>query len=424
MALALLFITPGNMLNGLMHVKIVSGMSGKKNEDLERAGKIVVEALGNSKTVASLVIEDHFQQLFVSSFLEQHKRALVASFIAGIMYAISQASVAFIYGFAFYYGAKLIEDYEAEFKDIMMVTTALMFTAMSIGQMIAYAPDFGKAKEAGRRLLAVIETVPSSNTTLDIGYKPAAGTFKSDLRLQDVHFTYRNRPNVKVLQGLTTSIEAGKTVALVGHSGCGKSTVISLLERFYSCDSGSMFLDIYNLEDLNVQWLRTQMALVSQEPTLFNCSIAENIAYGDNSRIIGVDEIIRAARNANIHNFIEALPEGYQTNVGSRGTQLSGGQKQRIAIARALIRNPKILLLDEATSALDTESERLVQQAIDKARLNRTCIVIAHRLSTIVNSDKIVVIDKGVVVEQGTHKELMAKKGAYYKLHVIQNRKR
>lgn len=170
------------------------------------------------------------------------------------------------------------------------------------------------------------------------------------------------------------------------------------------------------MKTLNIQWLRSQIGIVSQEPILFDRSIAENIAYGDNSRVVSMEEIIDAARGANIHNFISSLPDGYETNVGSKGTQLSGGQKQRVAIARALVRNPKVLLLDEATSALDTESEKIVQEALDKARQGRTCVVIAHRLSTIQNADQICVVSHGKVTETGTHSELMAKQGFYYKL--------
>jgi ABC-type multidrug transport system fused ATPase/permease subunit len=199
-------------------------------------------------------------------------------------------------------------------------------------------------------------------------------------------------------------------------------------------------LDGRNINSLSVQWLRSQMALVSQEPILFSYSIRDNIAYGDNSRFVDMDEIVNAASKANIHHFITDLPNGYDTNVGNKGTQLSGGQKQRIAIARALIRNPQILLLDEATSALDTASEKVnsklikndlkfykfilqsVQSALDEASKGRTCIVIAHRLTTIQNADRIVVMQKGVSVEEGVHQQLLQRKGVYYKLYNFQTK--
>ena len=238
--------------------------------------------------------------------------------------------------------------------------------------------------------------------------------------MEDVQFRYPTRKGVNVLQGISLAAEPGKTIALVGHSGCGKSTCIQLMERFYDPEEGSILVDNEDIRPFNVDSIRSHFAIVSQEPSLFNMTLAENIAYGDNRRTVPMEEIIEAAKKANIHTFIQALPLGYQTDVGQRGTQLSGGQKQRVAIARALVRNPKILLLDEATSALDTESEQVVQMALDKAREGRTCITIAHRLSTIRNADKILVLNHGKVAEDGTHDELLALKGLYYELCVIQ----
>merc|ERR1711973_10091 len=203
---------------------------------------------------------------------------------------------------------------------------------------------------------------------------------------------------------------AGEKIALVGQS------VIQLIQRFYDVSKGSLTLENQDIKNLNLPHVRSQLGIVSQEPTLFNCSIADNIKYGDNSREVSMDEVVEVARKANIHNFVTTLPQGYDTNVGAKGTQLSGGQKQRIAIARALVRDPKILLLDEATSALDMESERVVQEALESAQEGRTSITIAHRLSTIVTSDKIFVIDKGQVAECGSHEELLEKKGIYHKL--------
>ncbi|CAF3312819.1 unnamed protein product [Rotaria sp. Silwood2] len=203
----------------------------------------------------------------------------------------------------------------------------------------------------------------------------------------------------------------------LGTSGCGKSTTIQLIERFYDVNMGRLLVDSRDIRSLNLQWYRSQIGIVSQEPVLFNMSIRENIAYGDNSRKdIPLDEIIQAAKNANIHDFIQFLQDGYETNCGAKGTQLSGGQKQRIAIARALLRNPKILLFDEATSALDSENEKIVQAALDRAQQNRTSITIAHRLSTIQNADMIFVLHNGAIVESGNHEELLALGGRYYRL--------
>jgi ABC-type multidrug transport system fused ATPase/permease subunit len=201
---------------------------------------------------------------------------------------------------------------------------------------------------------------------------------------------------------------------LVGYSGCGKSSIVSLLERFYDPQEGEITLDGVDIKELNVKWLRQQIGFVGQEPVLFSGSIAENLRYGKLNAT--QEEIEEACKSANAHNFISEFPDEYETNVGEKGTQLSGGQKQRIAIARAIIKNPSILLLDEATSALDTESEKIVQQALDNVMKGRTTIVIAHRLSTIRHANLIVCIEAGQVIEQGTHEELMEKAGLYRQL--------
>nr|CAD7261445.1 unnamed protein product [Timema shepardi] len=223
---------------------------------------------------------------------------------------------------------------------------------------------------------------------------------------------------VTVLQGLNLTISPGETVALVGSSGCGKSTCVQLIQRFYDPIQGSVSLDGVNIKDLNVAWLRSHIGVVGQEPILFQTTIAENIRFGNEQA--SIDDIVQAAKKANAHDFIAKLPQGYDTLVGERGAQLSGGQKQRIAIARALVRNPHILLLDEATSALDTSSEAKVQAALDKASTGRTTIIVAHRLSTIRQADKIVALSDGQVAEQGTHEQLMALKGHYHDLVMAQ----
>merc|ERR1712045_337382 len=224
------------------------------------------------------------------------------------------------------------------------------------------------------------------------------------------------RQNIQILNRLNLSIKTGESIALVGESGCGKSTVIQLIQRFYDLDQGSLELEENNIQSLNLPYVRSKLGIVSQEPVLFDRSIVENIKYGDNERTVSMEEVMDAARKANIHNFVSSLPGGYDTKVGGKGTQLSGGQKQRVAIARALVRNPRILLLDEATSALDTESEKVVQDALDAAQVGRTSITIAHRLPTIKNVNQIYIIDNGQIVEHGTHDQLLESQGFYYKL--------
>ena len=255
---------------------------------------------------------------------------------------------------------------------------------------------------------------PEIDTNPATGLK--LGDVKGNVDLTDAEFSYPTRANIRILKRLQLSIKSGESIALVGESGCGKSTVIQLIQRLYDLESGDLTIEKNNIKALNLPWMRSKLGLVSQEPVLFDRTIADNIKYGDNERDVSMEEVLEAARKANIHSFVSSLPGGYDTKVGAKGTQLSGGQKQRVAIARALVRNPKILLLDEATSALDTESEKVVQDALDAAQVGRTSITIAHRLSTIKNVDQIYIIDNGQIVEHGTHDQLLESQGFYYKL--------
>ncbi|CAF1234636.1 unnamed protein product [Rotaria sordida] len=241
--------------------------------------------------------------------------------------------------------------------------------------------------------------------------------FHGEIKFDQVKFIYPARPTSIILNKFQLNIKASQRVALVGTSGCGKSTIIQLLERFYDVTSGQLLIDGIDIRQLNLHWVRSQFGLVSQEPILFDLTIAENIAYGLEN--VPMEDIINAARKANIHQFIEQLPQGYETKVGMKGSLLSGGEKQRIAIARVLLRQPKVLLLDEATSAMDSHNEQIVQEALEQAQTedsSRTSLIIAHRLSTIRSCDLICVLDRGYIVESGTHTELTQQHGAYYKM--------
>ncbi|NXO70939.1 MDR1 protein, partial [Phainopepla nitens] len=394
-----------------------SSMSGHAAEDqkaLEEAGRISTETVENIRTVASLTKEEAFYERYVSSLNHTYRKTLKKAPLCGFTYGLAQCSEYFIHAAAFRFGAWLIANCLTNFENVFIVFSAVVFAAMNVGQSSSIAPDYAKARISAQRIFQLLDRKPLIDSYSEEGEK--LSHFEGNLEFRNIHFVYPTRPEVQVLQGLNLKVNKGQTLALVGSSGCGKSTSIQLLERFYDPVEGQVLADGFDTKSLHLQWLRSRLGLVSQEPILFDCSIAENIQYGDNSRVVSQEEIEEAAKAANIHAFIEKLPEKYNTRVGDKGTQLSGGQKQRIAIARALVRNPAVLLLDEATSALDTESEKIVQQALDNARQGRTCIVIAHRLSTVQTADIIVVIQNGRVVEQGTHSQLLAKEGHYYAL--------
>ncbi|KAM8771060.1 ATP-binding cassette sub-family B member 5 [Rhynchonycteris naso] len=414
MTLLIMSIAPVLALTGMIETSAMTGFANKDKQELKHSGKIATEAVENIRTIVSLTREKAFEQTYEETLQIQHRNTLKKAQIVGSCYAFSHAFVYFAYAVGFRFGVYLIQAGRMTPEGMFIVFTAIAYGAMAIGETLALAPEYSRAKSGAAHLFALLEKKPTIDSYSQEGKKP--DTCEGNIEFREVSFFYPCRPDVLILRGLSLSIEKGKTVAFVGSSGCGKSTSVGLLQRFYDPVKGQVLLDGVDAKELNVQWLRSQIAIVSQEPVLFNCSIAENIAYGDNSRVVPLDEIKEVASAANIHSFVEGLPEKYNTQVGLKGTQLSGGQKQRLAIARALLRKPKILLLDEATSALDNENEKVVQHALEQASEGRTCLVVAHRLSTVQNADVIVVLHDGKIKEWGTHQELLRNQDVYFKL--------
>ena len=303
-----------------------------------------------------------------------------------------------------------------------MTPGAFIFYLAIFFQMMPSLKLFGQMFNSYKEGTAAAERVfRLLDTPATITDKPDAlivTEFKNSIEFKDASFKYEKSDYI--LKNIDLTISKGKIIAIVGPSGAGKSTLVDLIPRFYDLTEGALLFDGTNIKDLKIESLRKLMGIVTQETILFNDTVKNNIAYGEST--IPDSQIIDAAKAANAHKFIENLDNGYDTIIGDRGVKLSGGERQRLSIARALLKNPPILILDEATSSLDTESEILVQQAIERLMLGRTSIVIAHRLSTIQNADAIVVIDKGTIAEMGTHDQLLTSSGVYKKLYNMQFR--
>ncbi|KAK7205288.1 ABC transporter [Myxozyma melibiosi] len=399
-------------------IYILASFQGIMKNSNQKASNYACENASAIRTVMSLSRELDVLETYHRTIEEQHRVSIPATHRSSFMYGISQGMQLFIFALAYWYGSTFIRTGEYTVLKFYITYCALIAGAQAAGMALSYAPDMGKAKFAAANIKKTLSLVPEIDTWSTEGDTPE--NVQGEIEFKDVHFRYPTRPTVPVLRGLDLSVKKGQYVALVGGSGCGKSTTIGLIESFYQPLSGSITLDGRDIREFNINRYREQIALVQQEPTLYAGTIRENILFGTTDTVVPDERIYKVARQANIHDFIMSLPDGYDTLCGNKGTLLSGGQKQRIAIARALIREPKVLLLDEATSALDSESEKVVQAALDVAAKGRTTIAIAHRLSTIQNADVIYVFDSGKVVESGTHQELLGKKGKYYELVQLQ----
>ncbi|XP_061363698.1 ABC transporter B family member 13-like isoform X2 [Gastrolobium bilobum] len=389
----------------------LKGFGGDYSLAYSRAISLAREAITNIRTVAAFGAEDRISVQFSSELNKPNKQALLRGHISGFGYGITQLFAYCSYALGLWYASILIKNKESNFGDIMKSFMVLIVTALAIAETLALTPDIVKGTQALgsvfsilKRRTAITPNDPNSKMVTDV---------KGEIKFNNVCFKYPMRPDVTIFQNLNLRVSAGKSLAVVGQSGSGKSTVIALVMRFYDPTFGSVLIDECDIKSLNLRSLRQRIGLVQQEPALFSTTVYENIKYGkeEASEI----EVMKAAKAANAHEFISRMPEGYRTEVGERGVQLSGGQKQRVAIARAILKDPSILLLDEATSALDTISERLVQEALDKLMEGRTTILVAHRLSTVRNADSIAVLQHGRVAEMGSHERLIAKPGSIYK---------
>jgi ABC-type multidrug transport system fused ATPase/permease subunit len=417
LALVMLAVVPVIAVLAVVFGMRIRKMARKAQDQLAESGTIVQETFQGISIVKAFTSEVHEITRYVKSVYAVVDTAIANARYRGAFISFMIFSVFGAIAFVMWYGANMIQTGELTMGSLTMFVIFSMFVG---GTFAGFADMFSQlqktlgATQSVREILrAEGEPVELNQATIEPQY-----ILKGNVTFKQVAFSYPSRIDVSVLKDITLTANNGEQIALVGPSGAGKSTIASLLLKFYEPTSGSILFDDKNATAFPLTQLRKQMAFVPQDVILFGGTIAENIAYGKLNAT--AEEIADAARKANAHDFISKFPEGYETIVGERGIKLSGGQRQRIAIARAILKDPAILILDEATSSLDSESEQLVQEALDNLMKDRTSFVIAHRLSTIRNAHKIVVIDKGTVTEQGSHEQLMANNSLYRKLNDMQ----
>uniref|UniRef100_A0AC35TX00 ABC transporter, ATP-binding protein n=1 Tax=Rhabditophanes sp. KR3021 TaxID=114890 RepID=A0AC35TX00_9BILA len=410
LALMMFGITPMTCFVMSMMSQFIGSTTMKILGSVGQAGAIAEETILGVRTVQSLNGQEERIGKYEGQLNKGKKYALLNGLWGGLFGGIFFL-ILFVYlGCGMLYGGWLLKvGIFDQPGDIFIVVMSMLLGAYFLGLVSPHLMVLLNARVSAATIYQTIDRVPQIDCYSQAG--KVVEDFKGKIELRNVHFRYPTRKEQKILHGVSFTVNPGETCALVGHSGCGKSTSVGLITRLYECESGEVLIDGVNVKDLNIDWLRNSIGIVQQEPVLFSETLAENLRMGKPN--ITKDEMIECCRMANAEDFVSKLPNGYDTLLGEGGVQLSGGQKQRIAIARTLARGPKVLLLDEATSALDTKSEKIVQAALDEAAKGRTTIIIAHRLSTIKNADKIIVFDAGNIIEQGTHDELVALGGSY-----------
>ena len=397
--------------------KYIRRLAKKTQDELAEANVVAEETLQNIHTVKAFVNERFEETRYRVSLNKVVGNALNTARYRGVFASFVIMAVFGGIVFVLWYGLGLVEANEITMGDLVAFVIYTVFVGAAVGSMGELYGQLQRAVGASERILETIEERSESDLHPYIKDVPP---FMGEVEFKDVYFSYPSRPDVPVLRGLNFKVKPGQKVALVGHSGAGKSTIAQLLLRYHAAQSGSITIDGKNIYDIPVRPYRSHWAVVPQDVMLFGGTIRENIAYGDPTA--SDEDVLNAAKRAYALQFIQAFPDGMNTVVGDRGIKLSGGQRQRIAIARAILKDPELLILDEATSALDTGSETIVQQALEELMRDRTAIIIAHRLSTIRKVDTIYVIHEGQIVEQGNHRELLNKDTSIYKhLSMMQN---
>lgn len=417
LTLVMLAIVPVLIVSGLFFGRYLRRLSARVQDALAEANAVLDETLSGIRVVQSFVREGHEIGRYRNSIekalgIAIRRSVATGGFIAFIIFFIYSGIAVVLW-----YGGRLVIENQMTTGEMMAFILYTMVIAFSIGGMAEVYSQFQQARGATKRVFELLDMVPEIKDRPDA---QALKNIRGEVVFSNVSFRYQGREQYAALDSVSLTARPGEVVALVGPSGAGKTTLVNLIPRFYDVNEGEILIDGSDIRSVKLQDLRNAIGIVPQETLLFSGTIEENIVYG---RLSATEtEIEEAARAAHAHEFIMDLPDKYRTVVGERGIKLSGGQRQRIAIARALLKDPAILILDEATSSLDSESERLVQNALDRLMQGRTTFVIAHRLSTVIRADRIVVIDAGRIVAQGRHAELIGQEGLYKQLYDLQFR--